>query len=122
MKINNKKWTEPPIHPVTDTNSDQSRPRHLTTPEMIKRLNPICLDRTIGPHECSSNDGKTLKSSADVVKVTFKGSGRTNYVLYASDRSDNNLLKKAYWLWNRYEGKIRRLLNTIYATGSLDKG
>ena len=89
---------------------------------MIKRLNPICLDRTIGPHECSSNDGKTLKSSADVVKVTFKGSGRTNYVLYASDRSVNNLLKKAYWLWNRYEGKIRRLLNTIYATGSLDKG
>ena len=62
---------------------------------MIKRLNPICLDRTIGPHECSSNDGKTLKSSADVVKVTFnKDSGRTNYVLYASDRSVNNLLKK----------------------------
>ena len=55
-----------------------------------------------------------MKSSADVVKVTFnKDSGRTNYVLYASDRSVNNLLKKAYQLWNRYEGKIRRLLNTM---------
>ena len=113
LKINNVNEKEPPIHPVTDTNSDQSRPRHFTTPEMIKRLDPICLDRTIGPHEYHVNDRKTLKSSADVVKVTFEGSGRTNYVLYASDRSDNNLLKKAYHLWNRYEGKIRHLLNTM---------
>ena len=114
LKINNVNVKEPPIHPVTDTSSDQSRPRHFTTPEMIKRLDPICLDRTIGPHEYPVNDRKTLKSSADVVKVTFnKDSGRTNYVLYASDRSVNNLLKKAYQLWNRYEGKIRRLLNTM---------
>ena len=78
---------------------------------MIKRLDPISLDRTIGLHEY--NDGRIFKSSADVVKVTFEGSGRTNYVLYASDRSDNNLLKKAYQLWNMYEGKIRHLLNTM---------
>ena len=87
---------EPPIHPVTDTNGNQSRPRHFTTPEMIKRLDPICLDRTVGPHEYPVNDRKTLKSSADVVKVTFKDSGRTNHVLYASNSSSNNLLKKAY--------------------------
>ena len=52
LKINNKNLKEPPIHPVTDTNnSDQSRPRHFTTPDMIKRLDPIYLDRTIGPCE-----------------------------------------------------------------------
>ena len=52
LKINNKNVKEPPIHPVTDTNnSDQSRPRHFTTPDMIKRLDPIYLDRTIGPCE-----------------------------------------------------------------------
>ena len=111
VKINNKKWTEPPIHPVTDTNSDQSRPRHLTTPEMIKRLDPISLDQTIGLHEY--NDGRIFESSADVVKVTFKSSRRTNYALYASDRSDNNLLKKLCQLWNTYKEKIWRLLNTM---------
>ena len=98
---------------MTDTNSDKSRPRHFTTPEMIKRLDPICLDRTIGLHEYPVNDRKTLKSSADVVKVTFKDSGRTNYVLYASDSSDNNHLKDAYQLWNKYEEELRRLLNTV---------
>ena len=80
-KINNVNVKEPPIHPVTNTNRDQSRPRHLTTPGMIKRLDPISLDRTIGLHDY--NDGRIFKSSADVVKVTFEGSGRTNYVLYA---------------------------------------
>ena len=113
LKINNVNEKEPPIHPVTDTNSDQSRPRHFTTPEMIKRLDPICLDKTIGPHECYSNDRKTLKSSADVVKVTFKDSGRTNHVLYASNSSSNNHLKDAYQLWNEYEEELRRLLNTV---------
>ena len=113
LKINNVNVKEPPIHPVTDTSSDQSRPRHFTTPEMIKRLDPICLDRTIGPHEYPVNDRKTLKSSADVVKVTFKDSGRANYVLYASDRSDNNLLEKSCQLWNTYKEKIWCLLNTM---------
>ena len=60
LKINNVNEKEPPIHPVTDTNSDQSRPRHFTTPEMIKRLDPICLDRTVGPHEYPVNDRKIL--------------------------------------------------------------
>ena len=111
LKINDKKWTELPIHPVTDSNSDQSRPRHLTTPEMIKHLDPICLDRTIGPN--IYNDGRIFESSADVVQITFDSNGRTNHVLYASDSSDNNHLKDAYQLWNKYEEEIRRLLHTV---------
>ena len=111
LKINDKKWTELPIHPVTDSNSDQSRPRHLTTPEMIKHLDPICLDRTIGLN--IYNDGRIFESSADVVQITFDSNGRTNHVLYASDSSDSNHLKDAYQLWNKYEEEIRRLLHTV---------
>ena len=68
---------------MTDSNSDQSRPRHLTTPEMIKHLDPICLDRTIGLN--IYNDGRIFESSADVVQITFDSNGRTNHVLYASN-------------------------------------
>ena len=110
-KINNVNVKEPPIHPVTNTNRDRSRPRHLTTPEMIKRLNPICLDRTIGLHKY--NDGRIFESFADVVRVTFDSNGCTNHVLYASNSSRNNHLKDAYQLWNEYEEELRRLLNTV---------
>ena len=111
VQINGKKWTDPPIHPVTDTNSNQSRPRHFTTPEMIKHLDPICLDRTIGLHKY--NDGRIFESFADVVRVTFDSNGCTNHVLYASNSSRNNHLKDAYQLWNEYEEELRRLLNTV---------
>ena len=110
-KINNVNVKEPPIHPVTNTNRDQSRPRHLTTPGMIKRLDPICLDRTIGLHKY--NDGRIFESFADVVRVTFDSNGCTNHVLYASNSSRNNHLKDAYQLWNEYEEELRRLLNTV---------
>lgn len=119
LKINNVELTEPPIHPITNNKGDQSRPRHFTTPEMIKHLDPICLDRTIGSHHIDDteddeyNNDRILNSSADVLNVIFDKSGRTNHVLYASESSDNNHLKNAYRLFNKYHKYFEHLLNTV---------
>ena len=72
-----------PIHPITIKKKHYTTPRHQSTCEMLKDLQPTCI---------TPNNG-------EMICLNF-GNGMKNYVIYATRYSKAPIIKNTFLTWN----------------------